>query len=269
MINRAYINLVWRNNRIFTLFSAAFITLFQFMILYLATTFDTAAILSAILDQLPPMIKAFLNDSFFSMLSYDGAAAFGLSHPIVTTLLVTNTINIPTHHISRELESGTLELLLAHPYRRSSLILSLWTSGALIILFIVIMALTGSFVSIFMFHELTAIVLVRLFEISLNLWLLMMLIFSYTMLIAVYGKTGFKAGNMSAAITFFFYLLSFLAQIWSAISFTNYFNIFNYYQPQKLMFGKGEFLRDILVLFFIIIILLGLSLRRFGKRDLP
>jgi ABC-type transport system involved in multi-copper enzyme maturation permease subunit len=247
----------------------AFITLFQFLILYLVTTFDTAAILSVILDQLPPMVRAFMQDSFFSMLNFDGAAAFGLNHPIVLTLLVINAINIPSQHISRELETGTLELLLAHPFRRNSLILSLWISGVLIILFIVIMALIGSCVSILLFHDITLTILVRLFEISLNLWLLMVLVLTYTMLISVYGKAGFKAGNMSAAITFFFYLLFFLAQIWSVVSFTNYFNIFNYYQPQRLMFGQGNFTRDVLVLSLLIIVCLGLSMREFGKRDLP
>jgi len=269
MIKGAYIRLVWRNNRTFALFSMVFITLFQFLILYLVTTFDTAAILSAIMDQLPPMIRAFMQDSFFSMLNYDGAAAFGLNHPIVLTLLVITAINIPSHHISRELETGTLELLLAHPFRRNSLLLSLWISGSLIIMTIIDTALIGSCTSIILFHDLTRAIFGHLLEICLNLWLLITLIFTYTLLIAVFGRTGLKAGNTSAGITFLFYLLFFLAQLWSTISFTNYFNIFNYYQPQKLMLGQGNFLRDALVLSLLITVCLGLSLRKFGKRDLP
>jgi ABC-type transport system involved in multi-copper enzyme maturation permease subunit len=246
-----------------------FITLFQFLILYLVTTFDTAAILSAILDQLPPMMRVFLNDSFFSMLNYDGAAAFGLNHPIVLTLLVITAINIPAHHISRELESGTLELLLAHPVRRKTLLFSLWISGSLIIMIIIATALIGSCTSIILFHELTGSIFIHLLEICLNLWLLITLIFTYTLLIAVFGKTGSRPGNTSAGITFFFYLLFFLAQLWSMISFTNYFNIFNYYQPQKLMLGQGNFLRDILVLSVLILVCFGISLKQFNNRDLP
>jgi len=89
------------------------------------------------------------------------------------------------------------------------------------------------------------------------------------LLIAVFGKTGSRPGNTSAGITFFFYLLFFLAQLWNAIAFTNYFNIFNFYQPQKLMFGQGNFLRDILVLSLLILVCLGISMRKFNKRDLP
>jgi ABC-type transport system involved in multi-copper enzyme maturation permease subunit len=254
---------------IFAIFSMAFITLFQFLMLYLVTTFDTAAMLSAILEQMPPMMKAFLQDSFFSMLNYDGAAAFGLNHPIVLTLLVITAINIPSHHISRELETGTLELLLAHPFRRTSLLFSLWISGSLIIMAIIGTALIGSCTSIILFHELTRPIFIHLIEICLALWLLITLIFTYTMLIAVYGRKGSRAGNTSAGITFFFYLLFYLAQLWSTISFTNYFNIFYYYQPQKLMFGQGSFVGDILVLSMLIIVCLAISLRKFGKRDLP
>jgi ABC-2 type transport system permease protein len=269
MIKWAYIRLVWRNHRTFALFSMIFIMSFQFLILFLVTTFDTKAIFSVILEQLPPAMKAFLQDSFFNMLSYDGAAAFGLNHPIVLTLLVINAINIPAHHISGELETGTLELLLAHPVKRRTLLLSLWTSGSLIILAIVTMALIGSCTSIIIFHHLTGSIFTHLLEITLNLGLLITLIFTYTLLIAVFGKSGFKAGNMSAAITFFFYLLFFLAQLWSKISLTNYFNIFYYYQPQKLMFGQGNFFRDVVILLSVIMLSLAISMRQFGKRDLP
>jgi ABC-2 type transport system permease protein len=236
MSSRAYIWLVWRNHRAFALFSMAFIT---------------------------------LQDIFFNMLSYDGAAAFGLNHPIVLTLLVINAISIPAHHISRELESGTLELLLAHPVKRSALLVSLWVAGGLIFLSIIIAALLGSSLSIIIFHKLTSAMLIHLLEIGFNLWLLISLIFTMTIMIAVFSKAGFKSGNASAGITFFFYLLFFLAQLWSTIAYTNYFNIFNYYQPQKIMFGQGNFLRDIMVLSMLIVVCLWISIKKFGKRDLP
>jgi ABC-type transport system involved in multi-copper enzyme maturation permease subunit len=269
MINRAYIRLVWRNNRTFAIFSTVFITLFQFMMLYLVTTFDTQAMLSVILEQMPPIMRKFLEDSFFSMLTYDGAAAFGLNHPIVLTLLVMNAILIPGHHITRELESGTLEMLLAYPFKRDSLFVSLWLSGAGILLFIIAFSLAGSITSILIFHTLTVDILLRLAAICFNLWLLMLLILTYTMLIAVVSKMGVKAGNISASITFFFYLLYYLAELWQAISFTKPFNIFSYFEPQKVMLGQGNFLPDIIVLAVLVTIGFAIGLRHFKQRDIP
>ncbi|MEZ5195951.1 MAG: ABC transporter permease subunit [Bacteroidales bacterium] len=168
MINLAYIRLIWKNNRGFAFFSMAFITFLQFLILYLVTTIDTTSILTAILEQLPKRMQLFLNDSFFSTLTFDGAAAFGLNHPLVLALLAINAINIPIHHITHEIESGTLELLLAHPLKRSTLLTSLLRSGgALIVLLIIFAALLGSITSIIIFHHLSMDIVIQLFQICL------------------------------------------------------------------------------------------------------
>jgi ABC-2 type transport system permease protein len=269
MIKLAYLRLVWRNNKGFAIFSMVIITLLQFLILYLVTTFDTGAIISAILAQLPEAMRVFLQDSFFSMLNYDGAAAFGFNHPLVLALLVITAVNIPVNHISREIDSGTLELLLAHPLKRTSLIISLWISGSMILLLIIAVAMIGSLTSILLFHHLTGTIFIHIIQIGINLWLFIVLIFSYTTLIAVFGKMGSKTGNFSAIISFVFYLLSFLSQIWDALDFTKPFNIFTYYEPQALMFNKGNFILDIIVLSALIMICFGISLKQFGKRDIP
>ena len=264
-----YIRLIWRNNRGFAIFSMIFITLMQFLILYLITTFDTMAIVSAIFDQIPEKMRIFLDDSFFSMLTLDGAAAFGFNHPLVLAVLAINAINIPVHHISRELETGTLELLLSHPFKRQSLILSLWISGCLILLAIIIAALVGSFSAIALFHQLSMGIFIKMLQIGFNLWMLFILIFTYTLLFVVFGKTGSKAGNISAFLTFGFYLLHFLAQLWSSIEFTKTFNIFNYYEPQALMFKQDNIILNSVVLVSLILVCLIISLWQFKRRDIP
>jgi ABC-2 type transport system permease protein len=269
MIKLAYIRLVWRDNKSFALFSMAFITLLQFLILYLVTTIDTTSIMTAILKQLPEQIRALVQDSLLSMLSFEGAAAFGFNHPLVIALLAINAVNIPVHHITRELDSGTLELLLAHPVKRYSLITSLWIAGCLILLTIILAALAGSIISILLFHNLSNIILLHLIQIAINLWLLIVLIFSYSLMISVFGKTGGKAGNISAVITLVFYLLNFLSQSWDKLSLLKPFNIFSYFNPQDIMFGKGSFILDVFVLIMLIMICYGISLYRFGRRDIP
>jgi ABC-type transport system involved in multi-copper enzyme maturation permease subunit len=268
-INWPYIRFIWRTHLTFVIFSTAFITLFQFLLLFLVTTFDTEAFVSVVLEQMPPPMRAFLQDSFFSMLNFDGAAAFGFNHPIVITLLVIISISIPVNHITHEIESGTLELLLAHPFKRGSLLISLWLSGLLILFTIITIALAGSYTSILIFHELNPTIFVRLLEICFNLWLLMMLILSYSMLIAIFSRAGTKTGNLSAAITFFFYLLFFLSQLWDVLEFTQTFNLFNYYEPQEIMLGKGNYVMDVSILVSAIIIVFGINYHRFNRRDIP
>jgi ABC-2 type transport system permease protein len=264
-----YIRLIWKNHRSFALFSMVFITLMQFFILYLVTTFDLPAIIQTLLVQMPEKVKMFLNESFFNTLTLDGAAAFGLNHPLVLTLLAMNAINVPTQHISREMESGTLELLLAHPFSRQALISKLWISGCIILLAIVLAAVSGSLTAVTLFHQLSPELFLNIMKIGLNLWLLFILILTYTLLIAVFARTSSKAGNYAAILTLVFYLFYFLSQLWDDIKFTTSFNIFSYYEPQKLMFGKGNFYLDCAVLTSIIILCFFVSRRQFIRRDIP
>ncbi|MBL7103257.1 MAG: ABC transporter permease subunit [Bacteroidales bacterium] len=238
------------------------------MILYLISTADTSSIITAIIEQLPEKLRIFLNDSFFNTLSFQGAAAFGFNHPLVLALLAINAINIPLHHITREMESGTLELLLAHPFKRHSFIISLWVSGCLILFTIILAALIGSLSAIAIFHHLSQEIITKMMQISFNQWLLFILIMSYTMIITTFGEKGNKTGNISAVLTLIFYLLHFLSQLWESIAFIKPFNIFTYYEPQKLMFNHGNFLTDISILSSLILVCLFISLWQFGRRDI-
>lgn len=269
MAERAYIWLVWRNHRAFTLFSMLFIGLLQFLIPYLVSTFDTNAIFSAVLTQLPEMMRGFMQESIFGIFTMDGAAAFGFNHPLVLALLVISAVSVPVSQVTREVESGTLELLLAHPLKRRNLIASLWVAGCLMLLLIILGGLIGSLGALYIYHELTPLVFQRVLLIGVNLWLLILLIFSYTLLIAVSGKPGLKAGNIGAVVTLVFYLVFFLSQIWEKIQFTRTFNIFNYFEPQKLIAGQADFILDAVVLGTLIVTCFVLSAWQFNRRDIP
>jgi len=269
MINSTYPGLVWKTNKGFTIFSMFFIVFMQFLVLYIITTIDTTSIITSILSQLPEKVRIFINDSFLSTLTFDGAAAFGLNHPTVIAIVAIAAINIPVRHISREIEDGTMELLLSHPFKRTSLIFKLWISGSLILLVIALTGFLSSVFAIHIFHDLTVTIGWRLAQICINFWLLFMVIMSYTLLITTASKAGSFASNLSAGITLMFYLLFFIGQLWDTIAFLKPYSIFTYFQPQKLMFGQGDFWGDILVLGCITLICFAGSLWFFKRRDIP
>ncbi len=163
----SYYRLLWKNHRSFTIFSMVFIMLLQFLILYLISTFNLPAIIQTLLVQMPEKIKVYLSESFFNTLTLDGAAAFGFNHPLVLTLLALSAVNIPTMHISREMESGTLELLLAHPFRRQSLFIKLWMAGCFLLLVIILAGLVGSLSAVFIYHHLTPELLIKMLQIGI------------------------------------------------------------------------------------------------------
>lgn len=264
-----YFRLVWKTNRSFVLFSMFSLAALQLLILNLVTTFDTQAIINSIFAQLPDNMKIFLSESFFSTLTFDGAAAFAYNHPMVIALISVVAINIPVRQISRELETGTMELLLSHPVKRENLIITLWISGVVVLLFVVLAAFSGSILAIHLFHNLTPANTLLVFYISVNMWLFGILVMSYTTLIASFTKGGNMSGNMGAMIAFVFYLVFLVSQLWDKIKFLQPYNIFYYYEPQKIMLGKGNFWIDVFVLSGLSVICFGLSIWFFKRRDIP
>lgn len=269
MNNLVYFRMVWKMNRGFALFSMISLGILQILVLYLITTFDTQLMLNSIVGQMPEKFKMFLNESFFNTLTLNGAAGFGYNHPIVIALIVVNAVNIPVRHISRELESGTIELLLAQPFKRESLILTLWISGLFILGLIVLAAFLSSVYAIQFFHNLSGEIFYRVFQISVNMWLFAAFIMSMSLFICVVSRGGGMTGNISAMIVFVFYLVFVISQLWDELKFTQIFNIFNYYEPSRLMLKQGHFLKDNLVFSMLILIFTAGSVWFFRRRDVP
>lgn len=265
----AYPRFIWSNHRGLMIFSIIFIAAMQFLVVKLITTFDTASILSAIMDQLPAQFRQFLTQEFLTVLSVEGAAAFGFNHPMVLTVLAINAIILPTRDLAGEIEGGTMELLLAYPVRRTTLLLSLWISGVVMLLVIISGGFIGSLTAISIFYQLNFHFFVKLLQIVSNLWLLFTLIFTFTLLLAVFGREGSKIGARAAAVILIFYLLHFLSGIWDALKFTRPFNIFTYYPPAQLMFEQSDFWLNALILVILTTVCLLVGLRQFNRRDIP
>ena len=265
----SYSLFIWKSHRGLALFSIIFIAALQFVIIELITSFDTAPIISAILKQIPERFRFIFGEQLVTLLTVRGAASFGFNHPLVLVLLSINAIIIPAKHISGEIEGGTLELLLSYPLTRTRLCVSLWASAVLYLFFIVASAFVSSLLAITIYKYFTFDFLFKMLQIGINLWLLAVLIMSYTLLISTFGKEGNKTGTFSAAITLVFYLIFFLSSIWDSIEFTKPFNIFTYYQPQSLMFDQQSFLLNFGVLITLIGICLLISIKQFNKRDIP
>ncbi len=264
----SYFYFIWKSHRSFLLFSMIIIPLLQFLILRLVTAIDHSAIIMYLIEQLPENIQAKFGN-FTSMLTVEGAAAFGLNHPLVLVILSIGAISIPSRHIAGEAETGTLELVLSFPVKRIKLLLNLWTSAAVFLFLIIFCALCSSVLSINIFHQLTNELFVKMLKIGCNLWLLFVFIMSLTMVLSSFEKEGNKVGIRVAGIALVFYLLHYLSSLWNAIQFTKPFNIFTYYQPEDLMTGQRSFLLHFMVLSSLILLCLLVSTYQFNRRDIP
>jgi ABC-2 type transport system permease protein len=269
MNSRAYQMFILKNHRGFAVFSIIMATFLQYVVVGLMTTFGTASIYDTIMRQMPEHVRMLVTQNYVIEVSIKGAAAFGFNHPIVLALLIINAISIPARHITSEIEDGTMEWLLAHPVKRTSLVLSMWMSGCVLVLLVVAGSLAGLYSALAVTHNFAADIFIRMLQIGLNLWLLSILIMSMTFVIASFGKEGSRTSALGAATALSLYFLYFLATIWDSLAFTKPFNIFSYYQPQKVMFGQASFSLNAAVLLGLTGVCLAISVWRFRRRDIP
>jgi ABC-type transport system involved in multi-copper enzyme maturation permease subunit len=269
MINQTYILLVGRLNRGLLIFSAIFIGLIQFLIIWIFTSFDYAPILEAILKQLPPQMKILFNEQFLIQLSVNGAAAFGFNHPLVLFNLGILAIAMPSWHIAGEAENGILELHLAYPIKRQTLFTSLWLGCSVSLLVVILTGYFGSLIALIIKSQLEWKLTLSLLKIVFNLWLLFILIMSFSLWVSTKNRESGKSGMMVAAITLLFYFLFFLGSTWELPVFIQQFNPFFYYQPQKLMFNQNSFVINFSVLIALITMLFIFGYNQFKRRDIP
>lgn len=265
----AYQKFIVKNHRGFVIFSILMITLLEYIVISVMTTFDTASLYGSLMSQLPERLKMLVSDNYFLHMTVEGAAAFGFNHPIVLVMIAAVAIGIPARHISEAIESGTMEWLIAQPMGRVPLVLSLWVSGCMVLLLIIVGGLAGLFSALAVTHTFTFDIFYKMLQIGCNLWLLSIGMMSITLAIAVFGKTGARTGTISAAVVLTLYLLFFFAAIWEWFEFTRPYNIFSYYQPQQLMFDRQSFSINAAVLSGLIAVCLSVSLVQFNRRDIP
>ena len=131
------------------------------------------------------------------------------------------------------------------------------------------MTCSGSLIAIALYHDLTGAICVRMLAIGCNVWLFFVLVMTYTLLIASFGKEGGAAATLSSSVTLAFYFLYFMSRLRTAIAFTKPINIFTYCQPQMIMFGERHFLHDVTVLLSLTGVCLAIAVWQFMRRDIP
>ena len=260
---------IWKRHMGLIIFSALFLAILQFLVLYIITTLNYGAVIESFINRLPYAFQTMFATQFFRSFSAEGAVAFGFNHPLVMAIMALSAIIIPARHVAGEVEDGTLELMLTYPVARWRHMMAVWFSSALALMILVFYCWLGSLLSIAIFHELTGHLAMGMLKIGINLWLLFLLVSSYTLLISSFGKEGGKAGTSGAGITLIFYLVHFLSSMLEALSFLKPFNIFYYYLPQKLMYGEGSFPFNASVLTVFISICLTTAIIQFNRRDVP
>jgi ABC-2 type transport system permease protein len=264
----AFIRFIWKSNRALIIFGMIFVATVQLLLIYLNSTLDIAPMVEVFLSQLPPQMTEMFGEQILSQITIEGTVAFGLEHPLVITVFTFISISMVSNNIASGSGNMMMEVILAHPFRRLTLLNSLYFFTMLMLGLIIISAFIGSFAAVYLFHEIDSNMLFHMIQADINAFLLHVFILSYTLFFSVYFKDVNKAVRVSAIITLVFYFLEVLSELWEALHFTTYFNFFSYLEPSKIMVSYDKVYSDMAFLTIWSVIIYFASRRIFLRKDI-
>jgi len=269
LISRNYIYKTFKEHFSFLIFALLLVGSFQILMLTLVVEADILNITQIFFSKFPPQLQQFFGEEFIAQFSISGAVAFGYNHPIVLIFLAIIAIMLPAKHIAGEIEDGTLELLVSLPIKRIKLSFSLWILSVLMPLIAIIGGWSGTLIGMMIYPQTSNLPFVKIFQIGINLWLLILTINGYTFLFSAYSREGNRVTLRAAGVTLFFFFLNYTVKLWSAVSFLKPFTIFSYYQPQQIVTGQASLIENIGILAALTTIFLIIAFRKINKMDIP
>ncbi len=172
--------------------------------------------------------------------------------------------------MTTDFETQRLDLLFSTPISRRQYILEKFVALSLIGLFIVVLSILGLLIGIASVADLSASLGVgEAFFSFFGAFPLLLTIASTGILLGVFFKKGRLAIGANIGLLVFQYLLYSFSGIAEALDSLKYISIFYYWDYNKVLIDKGFDIGGFLILTVLSIVLLGLAIFYFEKKDIP
>lgn len=225
------------------------------------------------------IVKSLIGGESIDLMNVLDMMSIGYVHPLVQIILCIWAIGRGAGAISGELDRGTMELLLAQPVPRSTLIVAhLWLD--LLTIPIIVMAMflgtvTGVWIMGMMDPASSDYVNIWRFLPALpNIALLIFAIGGVTIWLSSMGRSRNKTMGFAVILILVMFLINVLAGIWQPMQYLQPFTLFYYYTPQPIIID-GNWLTSTRVWLNMVVLLsvgmagYGLACYHFTRRDLP
>ncbi|MBA4311784.1 MAG: hypothetical protein C0417_04045 [Chlorobiaceae bacterium] len=240
----------------------------QFLICAIVSMIDIPGIVNESMKNIPPFMRALIEQQFLGGLNQKGLLAFGWNHPIALAIGTAVALVFASRAVAGEIESGAMELLLSQPIARLSYftghVLFALTSIALLSLIGVCGTLIGIHV-----YSLAPIDGIILFKVALNFFLLHSAWYGITLLFSVFGREAGRVAFIGFVLALVSYFVQVIAQLWTKAAFLLPYTLHTYYSPQKIFVNSEIKPISVIVLMGFIVVSIGIAGWRFRERDIP
>ncbi|HEV2107980.1 MAG TPA: ABC transporter permease subunit [Thermomicrobiales bacterium] len=223
------------------LLSLAFgMLIFELVIPPVADSFGGAGGLQPLLESLPPAIQALTRTrpEFIAVSGLAGYLATGFTHPLYITLATAALIGFTARGLAGEMERGTIQLALSRPISRGRVYLPRVFGLLAVTLLLSVSGLLGLLLGMALARPQGELVYSHLVETGLASFFLFWAIGGLSLAGSAAANTTGRAVGWATTAVVVFYVIDYLASIWSLLKPIEPVSIFDYYDPAiALVYG--------------------------------
>jgi ABC-type transport system involved in multi-copper enzyme maturation permease subunit len=219
-------------------------------------------------ELIPESMKALLKTQGGFATDANGYLASGYRHPIYLIAVSAFVIAVSSGVVAKEIERGTILVLLSAPIARWKLLTSKTLAIVVSLLVLMVGAWLGTWVGL-MVTGLTGEVSLGLFvRVLFNIMALGLAMGGYTLFISALDNEGGHVAAVAAGITIALFFLDFLATLWIPVAPFGPLSVFHYYDPLAIAQQGGIPWRDVGVLLGVAGVSFLAALVVFQRRDI-
>jgi ABC-2 type transport system permease protein len=263
-MNWVLLRQTWRFAAVRILIVGAVTTLWGWLILLFYSQFSP---LLRDLAQQNALFKQFSNFGSGNLFTVPGAVTLGTQHPFLIALIGVFAVGSASLAIAGERQSGTLEVLLARPISRNTLLRTHLVASLVVVALLVALLLTGMSIGAAMYGFLGELDPAHMPLVWLNGFLLWAAFTTFSLAAsASFDRPGPSIG-LSIAFLLANYFLVILGSFWQDAKWTQSYSLFDHFQPAEILAGKADLI-DPVLLAVVAAVPLAYALWRFPRRDL-
>lgn len=214
--------------------------IFELVIPPVADAFGGAGGLQPLLESLPPSIQALTRSrpEFIAVSGLAGYLATGFTHPLYITLAASALIGFTARSLAGEMERGTIQLALSRPISRSRVFISRVLGLLVVTLVLAVAGLIGLSLGMVIARPEGELVYGHLIETGLAAFFLFWAIGGLSLAGSAAASTTGQAVGWATTAVVIFYVIDYLASLWSLLKPIEPVSIFDYYDPAiALVYG--------------------------------
>ena len=239
-----------------------------FSFVFLATFDAFGDMFFEMIETMPQGFRALIKASGEYASEEMGYLAVGFREPIYLIIIMSFVISSSSSAIAKEIERGTIFLLLSRPVSRGRFFLAKLATSIIGTVLLLCFAILGTWLGSIVFgvNNINYDLVVK---IQFNVFLLALSVVGISYLISSFLSEGGKTLALSSGVTVLMFFIEFLADSLPSIDWIGYISVFHYYEPSILVNSESLSWGNLTVLFFVAFICLMSAMVIFARRDIP